>query len=106
MNPLLAIGAGFYYYYCIMTRKCSSDVRFLPASVFSINDTLCLFFHCSELCNMSQLELFHAQSIVRHFFVFSDRGNKRKMRDLVKEFSSLCRGMIGSEYAAVSNHFL
>ncbi|KAK3611733.1 hypothetical protein CHS0354_037313 [Potamilus streckersoni] len=32
--------------------------------------------------------------------ILRERGNKRKLRELVKEFTLLCRGLLGTEYAA------
>ena len=36
----------------------------------------------------------------------SDKNNKRKMREVVKEFSLLCRGLLGTEYVEVAKQFL
>ncbi|KAK7101271.1 hypothetical protein V1264_024075 [Littorina saxatilis] len=36
----------------------------------------------------------------------SDKNNKRKMRDQVKEFSLLCRGLLGTEYVEVAKQLL
>ena len=40
------------------------------------------------------------------FFFCSDKNNKRKMREVVKEFSLLCRGLLGTEYVEVAKQFL
>lgn len=38
--------------------------------------------------------------------LISDRNNKRKMRETVKEFSLLCRGLLGTEYVEVAKQLL
>nr|KAG5705296.1 hypothetical protein BaRGS_010747 [Batillaria attramentaria] len=38
--------------------------------------------------------------------IISDKNNKRKMRETVKEFSLLCRGLLGTEYVEVAKQFL
>ncbi|PVD35776.1 hypothetical protein C0Q70_02739 [Pomacea canaliculata] len=38
--------------------------------------------------------------------VISDKSNKRRMREIVKEFSLLCRGLLGTEYVEVAKQFL
>jgi len=47
----------------------------------------------SEICTKEQKEVF-ARTVLR------ERANKRKLQETVREFSLVCRGLIGSEYAS------
>ncbi|KAL8610595.1 hypothetical protein ACOMHN_006314 [Nucella lapillus] len=38
--------------------------------------------------------------------IVGNKTNKRKMRDIVKEFSLLCRGLLGTEYVEVAKQLL
>ncbi|XP_076463019.1 importin-13-like [Babylonia areolata] len=38
--------------------------------------------------------------------IISNKTNKRKMRDIVKEFSLLCRGLLGTDYVEVAKQLL
>lgn len=41
--------------------------------------------------------------LVYILFGFRERANKRKLQETVREFAFICRGLIGTEYAAQLN---
>ncbi|XP_021934017.1 importin-13 isoform X2 [Zootermopsis nevadensis] len=71
--------------------------------------------HCDNLCRWLQQAIHQdgfpsvrvSQEQKEHFvkMVLKERANKRKLQETVREFSLICRGLVGTDYAAQSSHF-
>lgn len=54
----------------------------------------------NEKSRLKILLSFYEISTTNHYFFIREKINKRKIREVSKEFSLKCRGMFGTEYAA------
>ncbi|KAJ9589083.1 hypothetical protein L9F63_017628 [Diploptera punctata] len=96
---------------CIGGESPRSALEYLSEILLALNKK-----HCDNLCRWLQQAIqqdgFPSPRASRenkeHFvkMVLKERANKRKLQETVREFSLICRGLVGADYAVQSSLYL